>query len=224
MARIFGELGDPLPGGYGSVATAIETSPRNGNPSSNGRMAFSSSMADYFFMGLQSLLFYVNVSWLPTLLHDRGLMQFVSFPSTVLMPIISVRRKNQQALVGIICLLFTFGYLGLLLPGTRFAWIWVTPISVAGGASISLALAFFSLRSQHHDQAADLSGIAQSVGYLLAAVGPNSIGLNHHATKTWTPPLLALLVTVLLMLVFGLGVGRDIYVESRFSITSDPKP
>jgi CP family cyanate transporter-like MFS transporter len=186
-------------------------------------------------MGLQSLLFYVNVAWLPTLLHDRGmslalsgwmvsLMQFVSLPSTFLMPIIAVRRKNQQALVGIISLLFAFGYLGLLLPGTRFAWIWVTLIGVAGGASISLALAFFSLRSHHHDQAAELSGMAQSVGYLLAAVGPISIGLIHHTTRTWTLALLALLVTVLLMLVFGLGAGRDIYVESRFSISSNPKP
>lgn len=182
-----------------------------------------------FFMGLQSLLFYVNVAWLPTLLHDRGmslglsgwmvsLMQFVSLPSTFVVPIIAVRRKNQQGLVGIISLLFALGYLGLLLPGTRFAWLWVTLIGVAGGASISLALAFFGLRSHHHEQAAELSGMAQSVGYLLAAIGPISIGLIHHATKTWSLPLLALLVTVGLMLVSGLGAGRNVYVQSRSPI------
>ncbi|MHB1610671.1 MAG: MFS transporter, partial [Sulfobacillus sp.] len=185
------------------------------------------------FMGLQSLLFYVNVAWLPNLLHDRGmtlagagwmvsLMQFVSLPASFLMPIIAGRRKNQQSLVLLVGLLFGIGYLGLLLAGISTSWIWIVLIGMAGGASISLALAFFSLRSHTHSEAAQLSGMAQSIGYLLAALGPISIGLIHHATKNWAIPLAVLLAIVILMGLFGWGAGQDVYVNdgSQASLTA----
>ncbi len=185
------------------------------------------------FMGLQSLLFYVNVAWLPNLLHDRGmtlagagwmvsLMQFVSLPASFLMPIIAGRRKNQQSLVLLVGLLFGIGYLGLLFAGVNTSWIWIVLIGMAGGASISLALAFFSLRSHTHGEAAQLSGMAQSIGYLLAALGPISIGLIHHATKNWTIPLVVLLAIVVVMGLFGWGAGQDVYVNdgSQASLTA----
>lgn len=176
------------------------------------------------FMGLQSFLFYVNVAWIPTLLYDRGmslsqsgwmvsLLQFVSLPGSFVMPIVAGKRKSQRSLVLFISLLFLAGYLGLLLGSVSLSWIWMILIGLAGGASISLALMFFGLRSRNHDEAAELSGMAQSVGYLLAALGPVSIGILHHVTGTWTVPLWVLVMTVIVMLGFGLGAARDVYVS-----------
>lgn len=177
------------------------------------------------FMGLQSFLFYVNVSWLPTLLHDRGmsltlsgwlvsLMQIVSLPGTFLMPIWAGRQRRQQNLVIVIALLFFVGYLGLLVThGNLVSILWVIFIGFGAGASISLALAFFSLRTHNHHQAGQISGMAQSVGYLLAAVGPLTVGLLHSASASWTVPLIMLLVVVVLMALSGLGAGRDVYIE-----------
>ncbi|NMP24521.1 CynX/NimT family MFS transporter [Sulfobacillus harzensis] len=178
-----------------------------------------------FFMGLQSLLFYVNVAWLPTLLHDRGLslslsgwlvslMQIVSLPGTFLVPIMAGRQRRQQNLVAAISALFFVGYLGLLITqGIVLSIIWVIFIGFGAGASISLALAFFSLRTHTHHQAGQISGMAQSIGYLLAAAGPFTVGLLHSASGAWTMPLMLLLVVVLLMAGFGLGAGRDVYIN-----------
>ncbi len=177
------------------------------------------------FMGLQSLLFYVNVAWLPTLLHDRGfslafsgwmvsLMQIVSLPGTFIMPILAGRQRSQHSLVLAISLLFFIGYLGLLATqSAALSIVWVILIGFGAGASISLALAFFSLRTRHHEQAGQISGMAQSIGYFLAALGPITVGLLHSATDAWAWPLILLLVVVVLMAVFGLGAARDVYIE-----------
>lgn len=184
------------------------------------------------FMGLQSLLFYVNVAWLPSLLHSRGLtlglsgwlvslMQIVSLPATFITPIWAGRRRTQHTLVLIVAAPFFIGYLGLLLTsGTVLSIIWVTLIGFGAGASISLALAFFSLRTKHHESAGKISGMAQSVGYLLAAVGPVTVGYMYSASGTWIWPLILLLMVVLLMAGFGLGAARDTYIDDTADATA----
>lgn len=179
------------------------------------------------FMGFQSLLFYVNIAWLPTLLHDRGfslalsgwlvsLTQIVSLPGTFIMPILAQRQRTQHSLVSATAVIFIAGYLGLwLMHGPIWSIIWVIFIGLGSGVSISLALAFFSLRTHNHQSAGQISGMAQSVGYLLAAVGPITIGYLYAATKSWNVPLIMLLVVVLLMTAAGFGASRDVFIDDE---------
>ncbi len=176
------------------------------------------------FMGLQSLLFYVNVAWFPTLLHSLGMslagagwmvswMQLISLPGSFLMPIWASRRKDQRSLMLITGILFVLGYIGILVEGTTWAWLWIACIGFAGGASISLALTYFSLRTKNERDATELSGMAQSVGYVLAALGPITIGFLYHLTAGWTVPLLLLLTTSILMLAAGIPASRNLTVQ-----------
>lgn len=178
-----------------------------------------------FFMGLQSFVFYVSIAWLPDILQSRGmsetaagwmlsLLQFVSLPATFIVPVIAAKRASQRSLVGITISLFLVGYLGLLSGVNVLNWLWIVLIGVAGGAAISLALSFFGLRSQSSDEAAKLSGMAQSVGYLLAAIGPILIGFLHHALDAWTAPLIILAAAIVLLFIFGMGAGRNAYIRS----------
>ncbi|MGZ2708607.1 MFS transporter, partial [Klebsiella pneumoniae] len=57
-------------------------------------------------------------------------------------------------------------------------------------------------------QATLLSGMAQSVGYLLAALGPTLFGLLHDLTAGWRLPLIALLCLTVLQMLFGALAGR----------------
>ncbi|GGH77511.1 CP family cyanate transporter-like MFS transporter [Pullulanibacillus pueri] len=172
------------------------------------------------FMGLQSLLFYSNVAWLPELLQSRGLsagtagwmlslMQFVSLPASFIIPVLAGKFENQRRIIFFTFLLFLIGYIGLLSNGTTLTWLWVILIGVAGGAAISLALALFGLRTENANDAARLSGMAQSVGYLLAAVGPLLFGLFHDMSHSWTLPLIMLIVATLLLLFLGLKAGNN---------------
>ena len=177
------------------------------------------------FMGLQSFTFYVSVAWLPQLLQDRGMstigsgwmlswMQFVSLPASFLVPLVAGKRRSQRGLVAATILAFLIGYAGLLWVPHSLTLLWVTLIGIAGGASISLALAFFGLRSRSSDVASNLSGMAQSIGYLLAAAGPIFIGYLHDVTNAWNAPLIVLLIVSFLMLLSGLGAGKDAYVDA----------
>ncbi|MDY2571267.1 hypothetical protein R3X48_24210, partial [Salmonella enterica subsp. enterica serovar Typhimurium] len=54
-----------------------------------------------------------------------------------------------------------------------------------GDWHIILGLTFIGLRASSAHQAAALSGMAQSVGYLLAACGPPLMGRIHDANGDW---------------------------------------
>jgi CP family cyanate transporter-like MFS transporter len=79
----------------------------------------------------------------------------------------------------------------LLLPGASLLWMLLA--GAGGGSTIVLALSSFGLRNRNPSQAAALSGMAQSIGYALAATGPVLIGLLHDTTGAWTWPFIVLL-------------------------------
>jgi CP family cyanate transporter-like MFS transporter len=85
-------------------------------------------------------------------------------------------------------------------------------MGVGGGACVSLAFTFIGLRSSNGAQAAELSGMAQTVGYLLAAAGPLIIGYLFDYTQTWASSIVVWLIITLLLLYAGLGAGRNRYI------------
>ena len=175
------------------------------------------------FMGLQSVVFYASIAWLPEVLQGNGLgavqagwmvslMQFVGIPAALFAPILAGRRPSQRGLLAAAALLSGVGILGLLLSGDTATVLWVSLLGLGQGASISLALVLFALRTADATEAAALSGMAQSAGYLLAATGPFLFGVLHDLTQSWSLPLALLLAVVAGLLFAGLGAGRDAYV------------
>ena len=176
------------------------------------------------FMGLQSLLFYSLVAWLPVILQSRGMdssqagwmlsgIQFAQLPFTFIVPIIAGRMKNQVPLVWITFVLMTAGLSGILFGGTLLVLPSVIIIGVASAFAFGLAMMFFSLRTRNSFEAADLSAMAQSFGYLLAASGPSLFGLLFDLTNGWTFPLLLLIAATCVILFVGLGAAKDEYVS-----------
>ncbi|QSF46753.1 CynX/NimT family MFS transporter [Paenibacillus tianjinensis] len=178
------------------------------------------------FMGLQSLLYYVLIAWFSVILNERGmssghagwilsLMQLAQLPFTFFVPLWAGRLKNQRGLVLITSMLFILGILGIWLGGNGWMALWAVCIGIAGGFAFGLAMMFFSLRTRTTQEASELSGMAQSVGYLLAAAGPALFGLLHDATHSWNAPLALLAAASLLLFVVGMGAGRDRYVGEQ---------
>ena len=173
------------------------------------------------FLGLNSFVYYVVVSWLPAMLNDagyspaqsgslHGLLQMAAAASGLaLMPL--RRMKDQRAAAfGSSCMALA-GILGLLwVP--QWAAFWCVLYGLGSGATIILGLSFVSLRVNSVQQAASLSGMAQTVGYLLAAVGPTLIGAIHDYLQSWTAPLLLCAVAAALMALCGLFAGRNVHI------------
>lgn len=178
------------------------------------------------FMGLQSLAYYVTLTWLPEILREEGmsvagagwmfaLSQAIAIPSMSLAPVIAGRRPSQHGVVITAVVLSGAGILGLLLFGDIAATLWVVLLGLGQGASFSLALTFFALRAPDAGHAAALSGMAQSVGYLFAATGPFLFGVLRDATHAWKVPLVLLLGVMVCLLISGLGAARDARVVTH---------
>jgi CP family cyanate transporter-like MFS transporter len=178
------------------------------------------------FMTLQSLGYYAIAGWLPTLFTDNGLSaesggfmlalaSMATIPASLATPIVADRFRTQHAVVVVAVVVTGMGLLGVLLAPTTIPAAWMILMGLGQGATLALGLTFIGLRSSDGRHAAQLSGMVQTVSYLLAAAGPPIIGALHELSGGWTVPLIALLLVLVPMLLLGLGASRPLYVGRR---------
>ena len=172
------------------------------------------------FMGLQSFTFYVILAWLPTLLIDRGyndesagwmlaLSQATGIFGSLAIPYIAGKQTDQRAVIAYLIVLEVLSLFGLLIPGFAPAFIWIGIIGFVLGGTFGLALLFLVLRSSDTETATELSGVAQSVGYIVAATGPILIGSLFDYTGSWNYPIIALIIIAFAKLFMGLEAGKQ---------------
>lgn len=176
------------------------------------------------FLGLNSLIYYVIIGWLPTILISHGyseaqagslhgLLQLATAAPGLVIPLILPRFNDQRWIAALVSLLCAVGAAGLwFVPGQ--AIIWTLLFGFGSGATMILGLTFIGLRASSAHQAAALSGMAQSVGYLLAACGPPVMGKLHDASGSWYLPLSGVTVLAIIMAILGLYAGRDREIAS----------
>jgi CP family cyanate transporter-like MFS transporter len=180
------------------------------------------------FMGAQSLVYYAALSWLPTMLRDRGesaaaagdllaLMGVGNLAVSLVIPVAAQRMRSQSTLVIPTVLAIAGGMAGLLWAPLGGAFAWALILGAGQNAALALAIFFTAARSPDAATAASLSALAQGVGYLLASAGPLEVGLLHSTTGGWTVPFLVLFAFTAVMLVFGLLAARP-------RMLPDPRP
>jgi len=171
------------------------------------------------FMGLQSLVYYATLSWLPTILRDRGesaagagdllaVMGVGNLAVSLVVPIIAQRMRAQHVLVVPTVAAIAGGLAGLVYAPLGSAVAWALILGAGQNAALALAIFFTAARSPDAPTAASLSAFSQAAGYLLASVGPLGVGLLHSATGSWTASIVALFALTAVMLVFGLLAAR----------------
>ncbi|MGY1813993.1 MFS transporter [Blastococcus sp. SYSU D00820] len=172
-------------------------------------------------LALHSVLYYTVTAWLPTIAVEElgmgleraalatSVFHVLGIAGTLVVPLVAGRAPGQRALgvaVGAAWALLPAGL--LLAPG---AWpVWVTAGGLAQGMGISLAFTLIVLRAADGAAAVRLSGMAQLIGYSVAAAGPPVAGLLSTATGGWTVPLVLLVALAALLGAAGLVGGRPV--------------
>lgn len=178
------------------------------------------------FMGLQSALAYCVFGWLPTILIDRGmtpldagLVLSLSIGLQLLTalggPWLATRGRDQRAAIAGMVGVTMVGLLGCLYAPLGGLWWWAGLLGLGQGGAFSIALTLIVLRAPNPQVTAALSGMAQGVGYALAALGPLAVGILHDASGGWNSSALLFVVLSAGALVAGLGAGRNLHVEAR---------
>ena len=201
---------------------ARTTAARRAETGVPARVLHRSSLAWHVtaFMGLQSLYFYVTLAWLPDVLVERGMtdaragvmvsvLNIAGLVGVLVAPAVADRVADQRWYAVGSGLAATAGVAVLLVPGTTFAPLAAVLLGLGAGATVGVAFALFSLRTASVRDAAAVSGMAQTWGYLLSAFGPLGWGAMRDVSDSWTPALVALLVVTLGTTVAGYLAGRD---------------
>lgn len=178
------------------------------------------------YMGVQSTSFYVLVTWLASVSLSTGrsaaiagvdvmVYQLFSLVGALALPL-AMRGRGERIAPALLPALGISGIAGLMIwPGT--IGFWVVPLGLFSGASLGISLTLMAQRARDHSTSSALSGMSQSVGYAIAAIGPVLFGAMHAATGSWTVPLTILLVAMTLQAVIGVFAARDRFVLERAS-------
>jgi CP family cyanate transporter-like MFS transporter len=177
------------------------------------------------FFGLQSLQAYSIFGWFAQLWRDSGysaeqagllvaIVAGVSIPLSLWLPSAAARRQDQRGLILAVLSCYLLGYALLLVD----AHTWAVPAALLVGVGccvFPVVLTLIGLRAHTPDGTAALSGFTQSLGYLVAAIGPFAVGVVYDATGGWTAPLWLLMALVVPLLAVGAYAGRPAYLEDQ---------
>ncbi|QXH57633.1 CynX/NimT family MFS transporter [Pseudomonas maumuensis] len=175
------------------------------------------------YMGLQSSLAYIVFGWLPSILIGRGLSPteaglvlsgsvIVQLVSSLSAPWLATRGKEQRLAIVVVMLVTLGGLFGCLYAPLEGLWGWAILLGLGQGGTFALALTLIVLRSKDAHVAANLSSMAQGVGYTLASMGPFAVGLVHDLTGGWGAVGWIFAVLGIGAIAFGLGAGRALHV------------
>lgn len=186
----------------------------------------SQAWAISIFMGAQSLVYYTMIAWLPIVMENYGMtekqsgwilfaMQMAMLPATFAGPVIANRMKNQRLMIFFVCVPMLVSILMLLFIQSSFIYLSAILMGISVGLAFSLALLFFSLRTKSSQNAIRISGMAQSVGYLIAAFGPSTFGKLHDWSGSWKSSFYFLLFIVVVIFYFGMKAATHKYIEDK---------
>ena len=175
------------------------------------------------FGGLQSLLFYTSMTWLPTMAISAGLsnsdaallasiFSLISIPFSMTIPSLTTHLSDghRQIMLAIISIAGMIGIAMLLYPSSNFLY-WLVAHLLIGTACSALfpyLMVCFSLKTSSPEKTAQLSGLAQTGGYILAAFGPTLFGYSFDLFQSWIPAVLALLAIDIIMTISLFMVDR----------------
>lgn len=175
------------------------------------------------FMGLQSSLAYSVFGWLPSILQSRGLDSvaaglalsisiLLQITTAIAAPWIASLMRDQRMMIGLAMTLTLAGIAGCIYAPINGVWFWIVVLGLGQGGTFSMALTLLAVRATDAGTAARLSGMAQGMGYTLAAFGPLLVGVLHDAFGDWRMAGLFLGLVGLVATACGLAAGRDRYV------------
>ncbi|HEW0714593.1 TPA: CynX/NimT family MFS transporter [Streptococcus pneumoniae] len=175
------------------------------------------------FSGFQSLIFYTVMTWLPTMSihaglssHEAGLLtsilSLISIPFSMTIPSLttSLSTRNRQLMLTLVSLAGVVGISMLFFPINNFIY-WLAIHLLIGTATSALfpyLMVNFSLKTSAPEKTAQLSGLSQTGGYILAAFGPTLFGYSFDLFHSWVPSVAALLLIDILTTVALFTVDR----------------
>ncbi|NIZ00609.1 CynX/NimT family MFS transporter [Thalassospira lucentensis] len=170
------------------------------------------------FFGCQSLMFYTGTAWIAKVFIDQGmsegeaatlltLFNVFGIPAAFGAPLIYSKFRNKKLAMLCLHIPLMIAVPGFVFATTSFPYVWAVCLGLGQGSMISIALTLVGMRGADPQTSARLSGMAQSVGYLFAAIGPVLFGALHDLLGDWQVALWFLFVVVAVQIFAAMRAG-----------------
>jgi CP family cyanate transporter-like MFS transporter len=178
------------------------------------------------FMGLQSLMFYTVASFLPSIWADKGLDQVAAGqmasvfqlmgPAAIISMTWLIRRGVSIQKVAVAAASFNvIGAVGIAYLPNSLAWLWSGSMGLGCAGIFTMSIMLFSLRTYTPHQASKLSGMVQTIAYLIAFLGPVMTGWLHERAGNWDTPLLLILILMVINVGVAWLASRPIMIDGK---------
>lgn len=177
------------------------------------------------YLGLQSFIYYSLVAWLSVIIQSNGLdpseaglvnsvFMVLGIAGSLVLPVIIGRRTDIRLIGASIGVVYAVGLALLIASSGSYASLAVPILlcGLCGGACITYPSMLFGLRTRTSGDSSSVSGIAQSMGYVVAAFGPVLVGSVFDTTAEWSHGILLMVAVALSLVVFGYLIGRDVSI------------
>ena len=176
-------------------------------------------------MGSQSVVFYTISGWFASSQIAHGLSataagaqimmdQLIGIGGSLLLPLLARDLRVRRWLPALIPAFGLIAWVGIPLAPAAMP-LWIVMAGLTAGASLTISLTLMAMRSRTSEQASALSGMAQAVGYLVAAAGPLLFGVLLGATGNWILSFSIIWLAGIAQLLLGVSVGRPRFVLER---------
>lgn len=181
------------------------------------------------FFGIQSLLAYSLMTWMPKYWIDHGFVattsgvlatffQIFGIPMAIVTPMIAKRKPGMIGMALFSAIAVSVATFGMLFPTHSFFLnaLWSALSGMGTAAAFTLSIVFFQQKTVRFEQTAELSGTAQSAGYLLAAIGPIASGYLINQFHSWDMIFAIYLILSISLGFLGFGIifSKKIGAES----------
>lgn len=180
------------------------------------------------FFGTQSAQAYCQFGWLPTIYQSVGftavqsgnylsILTGLGIPLSFIVPTLTFRLRRPTVLVVIMTVSGVTGYLGLLHDPAHLPWLWPALLALAG-SSFPMILVLIGIHTRTTSGTAALSSFSQSMGYVLASLGPFMVGALYDFTGSFFWPLLIQLALYLPLFIAAMIVIRSGTLEDELGL------
>ncbi|MGW1395024.1 CynX/NimT family MFS transporter [Streptomyces nigra] len=181
------------------------------------------ALAVYF--GLQATGAYITMGWMAQIFRDSGVhagtaglllavTMVMGVPLAFVIPRLATRLPHQGPIVLALGVCGLAGYAGLYLAPAGGSWLWALLLGISN-CSFPLALTMVGMRARSSAGVAQLSGFAQSTGYLISIPGPLLVGVLYQHSGGWGLPIALMAGLMIPQMAVGVLAGRDRTVEDE---------
>ncbi len=178
------------------------------------------------YFGLQALVYYSLITWLPSILESHGVstmtasntltvLQISGLPCSFIVPLMASKKNGRIFLNTFLIIGYVLGPLTFLMDITNTSTLMITSILIGFGSGIAFneAIYYFTNKTTNPYQTAEISGMAQSSGYLLAAIGPVFFGFIKGLLNSWSSVLILMALFSVLLVTSGIIINNHASIK-----------